>query len=839
MRKIFLTILCLVSIIITKAQIDISGNSLSSFSHNFIPSNFDPKDLKPSDIPSIEILRNMGFSEKELNEIEKYKSGLGEYNKNNYLNDTLIDMNDISYISYRSKLLNENLGDSINDTIIFPKEKIYGQAIFRNNNLSFFQKSFDAKAPENYRVGTGDEISISVWGYNEFSENLIVDERGYISPSSYGRIYVKGLTFKKMRSLLKSRFSNFFDMKNSEIDVTLSYSRVITVNIVGEVYYPGSYSLPAINTAFNALFAANGPTQIGSVRNIYIKRDGELVDSLDVYEFMFNSHKTQDIFLEDGDYIFVPPANKIVEVIGEVNRPYTYEAKNGESVKEIIKFSGGFTTDAYTDIITLKRKEYNNFKVIDVKNDHLSNEKLANGDKIIINKISGKTSNVVKLEASIGVSGEYEFVKGDRLLDLLKKAKCISNKTFLDKVYVIRKNSNNTRSHLSVNLDSILKNKNHKDNILLQEYDIVKVLSTDDFLNEYSVNVFGNVRNPKLLKFGKGMTLHDAILQSGGLMDNTTGGKIDVTRILNYDELHGKLVPFRSTVKSFTISPDFMNSTDIYYELLPDDQIYVRKNSDYNDVKRVKLYGEVMYPGTYSLLRDNETVHELINRAGGLKETADKNSADLKRFDKNKVIEYIQRMNIPKSVFDSIAATDPRILNLIYTEKILELASRKIMDTTYYKDIAFNLSKALSNKKSKHNLVLKNGDLITINQKLDYVNIEGELNAIDDISISAPFLGKRAHYYVKNYGGGYSMDNKKSNTVVISSNGAAKKTKNFGLFTISPKVTPGSTIKVLNDNSKKKKQKDIDYDRHIQSVITKITAVISLTLLIERLNGSF
>ena len=135
--------------------------------------------------------------------------------------------------------------------------------------------------------------------------------------------------------------------------------------------------------------------------------------------------------------------------------------------------------------------------------------------------------------------------------------------------------------------------------------------------------------------------------------------------------------------------------------------------------------------------------------------------------------------------------------------------------------------------------MLKNGDLITINQKLDYVNIEGELNAIDDISISAPFLGKRAHYYVKNYGGGYSMDNKKSNTTVISSNGAAKKTKNFGLFTISPKVTPGSTIKVLNDNSKNKKQKDIDYDRHIQSVITKITAIISLTLLIERLNGSF
>ena len=172
------------------------------------------------------------------------------------------------------------------DSTSYPKARIYGQDIFRNNTLSFYQKALDAKAPENYKVGSGDEISISVWGYSEFSETLLVDSRGYITPSSYGRIYVKGLTFKKMRSLLKSKFSSFLDMKNSEIDVTLSYSRVITVNIVGEVYNPGSYSIPAINTAFNALIAAKGPNQLGTVRNIYIKRDGKTIDSLDVYQFL-------------------------------------------------------------------------------------------------------------------------------------------------------------------------------------------------------------------------------------------------------------------------------------------------------------------------------------------------------------------------------------------------------------------------------------------------------------------------------------------------------------------------------------------------------------------------
>ena len=839
MRKITFIIICVLNFFISRAQIDASGNSLSAFSHNFLPTSFNPNDINPSDIPSLEVLRSMGFSEKQIKEITKYKNGKGKYNVENYNNDTISKKKAVSYSEYKANLLNKNLGDSLKDSVFFPKEKIFGQALFRKNKLSFFQNAFDAKAPENYKVGSGDEISISIWGYNQFSENLVVDERGYISPSSYGRIYVKGLTFKKMRSLLKSRFSNFFDMKNSEIDVTLSYSRVITVNIVGEVYYPGSYTLPAINTAFNALFAAKGPTQIGSVRNIYIKRNGKLVDSLDVYDFMYSSDKKHDIFLEDGDYIFVPPANNIVEVLGEVNRPYTYEAKKGEDIEKIIKFSGGFTRNAFTDIITLKRKEYNNYKVYDVKKEHISDEKIINGDVIIVNKISSVVSNFVSVDGSLGVSGDYEFINGERLLDLLIRSKCISEKTFLEKVYIIRTNNDNSKSHISIQLDSILNNNNHPDNIFLKEFDIVKVLSIDDFVDEFNVNISGFVRKPGPLKFGKGINLHDAITQAGALKEAAIGGKVEISRILEYDELNGELIPTRNIVKSFNITSDFMSSSDVDYKLQPNDYIFIRKNPDYEKIRTVKLDGEVLFPGTYSLLHKQETVFELINRAGGLKETADEKNASLIRKSNLKAIVNNKNMNIPQSLYDSILVSDPKLMNIIYLEEILELNSRKFIDSSYSKNISFDLSKALSNKKSKHNLVLNNGDQLIINKKLDYVNLVGDLNGIDNIGISAPYLGKRAHYYVKNYGGGYSSDNKKSNTIVVQSNGAAKKTKNFGLFTISPKVYPGSTIKVSNDSSLKKKKKEIDIDRHIQSVITKVTAIISLTLLIERLNGGY
>ena len=196
MRKIFLTVLCLASIITSIAQIDISGNSLSSFTHNFIPSSFSPKDLKPSDIPSKQVLKQMGLSDKEIQEALNYKQGIGKYEISN--NDSTN-----SNIQPKELMLHNIFSDSLIDSAIYPTAKVYGQDIFRNSNISFFQKSLDAKAPENYKVGTGDEISISVWGYNEFSENLLVDERGYISPSSYGRIYVKGLTLRKETNYLE------------------------------------------------------------------------------------------------------------------------------------------------------------------------------------------------------------------------------------------------------------------------------------------------------------------------------------------------------------------------------------------------------------------------------------------------------------------------------------------------------------------------------------------------------------------------------------------------------------------------------------------------------------
>ena len=846
MKKLILLSFSILLTFGVSSQTDIDKSKINSAYLKFLPSNASPEDLRPSDIPSEQVLKQMGLSDAEISEAMDYKFSKGKYAK--VVQDTIRGNTNLSKFY-------ESFGDTLAiDSTSYPKARIYGQDIFRNNKLSFYQKALDAKAPENYKVGSGDEISISVWGYSEFSENLLVDKRGYITPSSYGRIYVKGLTFKKMRSLLKSKFGSFLDMKNSEIDVTLSYSRVITVHIVGEVYNPGSYTIPAINTAFNALIAANGPNQLGSVRNIYIKRDGKIVDSLDVYQFLFNPIRSQDIYMQDGDYLFVPPAKNIVEVTGEVNRPYTYEAKSGESVSSIIKYAGGYTINAFSDVITLKRIEYNSIKVNDVYKDHSNITAIQNGDIIIVNTISNRLSNLVSVEGSIGVSGDYEFEQGQHLLDLLNKAKCIDDKTFLEKVYVVRLNADRTKTHIAVDLGAILENNDHEDNILLQEYDVVRVLSIDDFDDKFFVSVKGAVRAAGSFSFGDGMCLQDILLQAGGLTQQAEGSRVEVSRIMDYDISSNKLKPRKAIIKTIEIGDDLVLSNKAKDFLLqPFDQIFVRENPDFEPARNIILVGEVKYPGEYTLIRKDEKVSSVIQRAGGLTKYAYKDGVRMfRRFEaiKEKPFqEQVTEIEISDELRESIL--DDPDLSRIYANDILNkkynplINDRKkdngIFDVDvkeYVYDVVYlNMDKAVVSSNSKHNLVLIEGDSIIVPKTLDVVHITGDLFNLKGNTISAPhFSSKRANYYVNNFAGGFTKENSKSNTVVLYPNGIAKKAINYGLFSISPRIKKGSTIIVASklEKAQNKKENRVDWNKQIENAMLKLTAILTLWLLVDK-----
>jgi len=824
MKKIFLSIL-------------VSVVSLSTFSQNinssylkFLPSNVNPSEIRPSDIPSQQVLKQMGLTNDEIAEATDFK-----YQRGNYANS---EVDSTSDFSVKIKGFYENMGDEdFEDSLTFPKAKIYGQDIFRYNNINFYQNASNANAPTNYEIGSGDQLSISVWGNSDYNSVVLVDEKGYISPSGFGRIYVKGLTFDNAKSVIRKKLG----MNNSDMDVTLVYSRVILVNIVGEVYYPGSYAIPAINTAFNALMVAKGPTQIGSVRNIYIKRNGEVVDSLDVYQFLFNPQNTNDIYLQDGDYIVVSAASNLVEVSGEINRPYTYEVKSTDNIEDLIQYAGGYTSDASKNIVTLKRFENESLLLHDVHSSDLSSTYLVSADELIVNKIQRNTSNFITLKGSVGVEGDYEFIEGEKILELLERSNCINEFLFRDRVYILRKNLDGSRKNIVVDLKGVLLNSDSKSNIPLKEYDIINVISKDDFQDSYIVSVFGSVRNSGDLDFGEGLKLSDVIELSGGLQQESSGSRIEVSRVLEINS--GTINPNRSVILVADINSDLSIKSDHSNFLLQaNDQVFVRKNPEYKDPINVVIKGEVMYPGTYSLISEGDRVSDLIQRCGGL--TSNAFPEGVKLYRKTVVIQKEPLENKISTEFKEVILSDTSLYK-IYSEDLLkteldEVSVPKETGEFEYNIVSFDLEKAL-NINSKHNIVLLESDSLVIPKSLDVVYVTGELFNYDGSGISVPFFGtKRAAYYVKNFAGGYSKDNDRNRTVVVYPNGSVKRSINYGLFTISPKVTKGSVIKLMSkEEIRKTKSVPLDWNQAIEKTLVKITGVMSLYLLINRIQGSF
>ncbi len=827
MKKIILFALTVLLYCTAIAQSDVSKQYM-----RFAPSNLNASNVNPSDIPSEQVLRQMGLSESEIQEAMDFKYQKGKYNPN------AVDSSAFDFKKNRADNLYSAMGDTafFNDSVQYPIGKIFGQDMFRNNDLNFFNRAFDAQAPENYLLAEGDELTISIWGMADHSENVVVNKKGYISTSRAGRIYIGGKNFKTAKSLIKNRMGNYYDLNRSQLDVTLSYSRVITVNIVGEVFNPGSYTIPATNTAFNALIAAGGPSQIGSVRNIYLRRNGKTVDSLDVYAFLFDPTSSQNLFMQNNDYLYVAPAEKIVEVKGAVNRPYTFEAKAGDVVADMIRYAGGFTAKAYRNGITVHRIDGNNIKTLTLDATASQNLQLKSGDEIVVNSILGIPSNVVKVNSSTGVSGDYEFVKGETVYDVMLKSNSLTEETFVEKAYLVRTKSDFTKEYIVLEIANIISDFTSASNITLQEYDELYIFSQRDFIDEFKIDVNGGVRSAGTFHYGEGLTLGDALVLAGGMVQESGGGKVEISRVVDYDAANNQLSPKRAIVQGYPITNEGeLSENALAYELKPYDQVSIRLNPDFEEVRTVQLMGEVNFPGTYTLLSREETVADLIERAGGLKSHADANSVQMYRWmtvekEANNMIDFYEDDEEIVNGFFS----NGKFVQIIPTneeEESLITKNKEYMDL--YNPVYLHLAKALKHPKSKYNLVLQDRDSISIPITNDVVTITGALEHLSNNAISAPYFdGARANYYVNNFAGGFTKHNVKENTFVVYASGKVKKATDLGLFVLYPKVEPGATIKVTEDiKIKRQKPEPVDWTRVLEGTITKISAIASLYIL--------
>ncbi|MES2590509.1 MAG: SLBB domain-containing protein [Bacteroidota bacterium] len=759
------------------------------------PSTIDTNTVNPSEIPSPEKLKKLGATDEEVKKITEFKERKLAEEKSRLSKE----QPKINKIQQDTDLVKAT-GLPISYPKIIPDtERVFGHSFFINNNIKFYDKANQLKAPDNYVLGIGDELSIAIWGYSDFNEVFKIDENGAINPKLVGRIYLKGLSFKDAKGLVAGKFKSVYDLNNSQIDVTLSYSKIITVNIVGEVNNPGSYTIPSINTAFNTLVTVGGIRSIGSVRKIYLKRGGQTVATLDVYEYLMNPNSKQDFFLENNDYLFVPSSGRIVKISGQVKRPLGYELIEKENLTSLIQYAGGFEAGAYRKRIQIKRFLNSQETLLDVDYDSLIMAKkefeLLDGDEVLVRKIPVGYSNYVELIGPVQLPGNYELQTGDRISDIIRKAEGVSFDVFDTRAYIIRLNPDLSKKYIPFNLKEVVETPNSASNIKLQNLDVIKIFSKSYFKEEFIFSVTGAVRSPGSYMFGEGITLKDALYLAGGLKKEAAKNRIEISRAIEFSASSGNIVPSRTVVKIIEVAEDFkIDKASENFVIQPYDEILVRTEPNFELQQNVVLQGEVMYPGIYPLLDKNEKITDVIQRAGGLTYYAFPEGATLSRAEFNTGFLFLK------------------------------------------------LQEVIGDSTSKYNYILRAGDVLIIPKTDQLIQISGLINypSINEIGqISAPFTrGKSARYYVKNYGVGFAKNADKKKTYVLEPGGYISKTKHFLFFKSYPKVTKGATIVVAAKKAREKDRKPsepIDWNKAIENFTVKLTGLATLWLIFNTL----
>ncbi len=704
------------------------------------------------------------------------------------------------FYSILSNLIKQN--DSLKNFQNKRIKSVFGLDYFQSTPLAVFDRSNGSKAPDNYTLDEGDELNISVWGFAEYNDVFKIDNDGYIQPQNVGRIYLKGLTFKEARDLITKKFGGVYDLNNSKIGIKLNYSRIIRVNIVGEVNHPGTYSIPAINSAFNALAAAQGPDSIGTVRNIQIKREGKIIRTLDLYEFLMNPDNKEEYFLRDNDYLIINFYEQRVSILGNVKRPMIYEMKKGETISDLVKFSGGLKSSAFTKNIRIKHFENNHLSLVDVDFEAIEKSKakpfiLSDGDEVFVSNVDSEIFNKVTLSGAVRVPNDYEIKENEtHVADIIKKAGGVLYSTYTHKAYITRIDAALKKGYMAFNVDSVLNFPNIASNYLLKPLDKIEIFSKHRFEDSIKIKISGAVRKPGQYTFGTNLTLKDVLYYAGGLRAEAAGNRIEVARIINYNESTKQGEATKIAIKTVQVNTDLsLDEASEKFEMQPYDEVFVRTIPEFDYHKDVILIGEIKYPGVYSLLSKNEKLLDVVKRAGGMLPSAFHQGVTIKR----------TKNNIGNVVVD--------------------------------------IDKAINRPHSQFNYLLRENDTIFIPKINELVTITGAINFIgsstDSISqISVPFFaGKRAGYYIKNFAGGFNKNAFRRKVISIEANGRMRSTRKlFGIINHYPKIKMGSKIVVP------KKQPEpltangsgFDWNRAFDTFTIRLTGVITLFVVVSK-----
>lgn len=790
-------------------------------------------------------------AEDELEELraKKYKTGIDSQN-------ILVKGRNLNLILQKEQILfQKELELTRLENQPASSSAIWGHHFFRGTNIKFYSKATDVIADENYVIGVGDKLNVSIWGLSSYNQDAVVDNQGYVAYGNLVKVDVKGKTVSQAREIIKSKFRGFTSA-SANFQLTVVGVRKININIIGEVFNPGTFNVLASNSVFNILSSVGGPTDIGSVRSIYIKREGVVIDSFDVYEYMLNPKTSREIYLQNNDYIIVPTIKKLVTLTGQVKRANTYELKHNESLSEVIKYASGFTVSAYTKDIYLKRILDNQHISFSFNYDSLSKIKetfkVLNGDVYTIRSIADNNKTLVKLLGDVNIPGEYTINKGETVSTLIARANGILINTSLEWAYIIRTNDDLTKTTIPfilrealaknplhdialkyrdeimifskivllsdqtfsivggvreakqfdltkglklldylnlsrgftetaikerailvrtdingvstqtlIDIQKAIDNPNGPDNFEPQARDVLTVFDQKTFIETFTINVMGEVRNPGIKSYNYSTTLKQLLLECGGFTLNAENAILEVVRLIEPDKenINTPIAPKLYTIgvlKNFDLDANAEKFT-----IFPGDLIFVRRNPNARPSRFVELSGEVLYPGKYVLIKENERLSDVIKRAGGLRPTA-----------------FAHGTIFNRQIQDSISSR-----------------------------VIIKLTKALNRKNSHYNYILADNDAITIPRITDIVTVKGTVRIPKGSEgISTYFKpGRRAKFYIKQFAGGFDDGAIRRKTVVTYADGSRKKAHHYILFIKYPKLKPGAIVEVPHKSSLKKK----------------------------------
>lgn len=718
------------------------------------------------------VTKEQAYRVKQLYEQQMRKEGTGTVMEgrkrmrttNPYEDELSVDSMNRQSLQFLTNALPEQGAGTVS------RKQVFGRAIFRTQNLTF-EPNVNLATPQDYRLGPGDEVIIDVWGANQTTLRETISPDGYINIPNLGPILLNGMDIARATEYLKQKLAQIYAASAENIQISLGNARTIQVNVMGEVVQPGTYALSSFSTVFHALYRAGGVTAIGSLRNVLVSRNGKVIAHLDVYPFILKGKNADDIRLQEGDMVIVPPYDALVEIQGKVKRPMIYEMKSDESMETLLKYAGNFSADAYRNHVNVIRRSGKEYSVATVDRNDFTRFRVQDGDVVTVDSILNRYANRLEIKGAVYHPGVYEFSgKLNTVRQLVEKAEGIMADAFTARAVLYRQRENLTSEVLPVNIEGILAGTSP--DIPLRKNDVLYIPSIHDLKDRGNIHIFGEVGNPGEYPYADNMTLEDLIITAGGLKEAASIVRVDIARRVK-DTQSQQMTDTIGQNFSFGLKDGFVIDGKPGFVLQPYDQVFVRRSPNYHEQQHVTVNGEVLYHGIYTLTDKNERISKLIAKAGGVTNYAYVRGAKLTRIANEEERKRMQ--DVIKMMRKELGAGAIDSLGLK-------------VDSTF--TVGIDLEAALENPGSDADIVLREGDVIFIPEYVNTVKISGAVMMENTVSFKE---GEDIRYYLSQ-AGGYGQNAKKSKKFIIYMNGQIAKVKRNG----KAQIEPGCEIVVPN-----------------------------------------